>query len=255
MIPYRHGLLAAVMIGIASPASAASIIVTALGPVGGTGSNVVWLSGEIKQGDETVFAALPTTYSLVTLSSNGGQAVAAMLIGKTIRQRGWSTAVIHSTCASSCAMIWLGGTHRFRTRDAKVGFHGAYDAVTHAVSGPANAVIGMYMHELGYPVEAAIYVTTATPENIAWLTEADGKRVGISAEISEELASPPPPSTGSTSSGSVPAPAAAPAVVPVADPVAPSTASNPPKVKPVTKAKTKKMKPWERRRDFSQKAN
>jgi len=119
-----------------------------LGP-GGTGINVVSLSGEIKQGDETVFAALPTTYSLVTLSSDGGQAVAAMLIGETIRQRGWSTAVIHSTCASSCALIWLGGTRRFVTRDAMVGFHGAYDAVTHAVSGPANAVIGMYMHELG----------------------------------------------------------------------------------------------------------
>lgn len=76
-----------------------------------------------------------------------------------------------------------------------------------------------YMHELGYPVEAAIYVTTAMPENFAWLTEADGKRVGISVEIPEELASPPPPSTQSTSSP-VPAPAA-PAVVPVADPVAP----------------------------------
>lgn len=148
MIPYRHGLLAAVMIGIASPASAASIIVTAPGPVGGTGSSVVWLSGEIKQGDETVFAALPSTNSLVTLSSDGGEAVAAMLIGETIRQRGWSTAVIHSTCASSCALIWLGDTRRFVTRDAMVGFHGAYDAVTHAVSGPANAVIGMYMHEL-----------------------------------------------------------------------------------------------------------
>lgn len=33
-------------------------------------------------------------------------------------------------------------------------------------------------------VEAAIYLTTAMPENFAWLTEADGKRVGISAEIS-----------------------------------------------------------------------
>ena len=76
--------------------------------------------GEILPDDDKAFQQkVANLYSvvqrnvIVTLASPGGDAVAAMAIGKFIRKRGWTTYVSSGIpCASSCSLIWLAGMPR-----------------------------------------------------------------------------------------------------------------------------------------------
>ena len=43
----------------------------------------------------------------------------------------------------------------------------------------ANAVVGAYLSQLGFSQSAVIYVTSAPPEGIQWLSELDAKKNGV----------------------------------------------------------------------------
>jgi hypothetical protein len=58
--------------------------------------------------------------------------VAGIDIGKAIRLKDFETAVVSNKnsktiCASACALAWLGGTRRFMSATARIGFHAAYE--------------------------------------------------------------------------------------------------------------------------------
>jgi hypothetical protein len=86
------------------------------------------------------------------------------------------------TCASACALIWLAGARRYVWDTAKIGFHGAFDAVTMEGSGPGNAIVGAYLNKLGLSYQAIVYMTAASPTDMRWLHSDDAKRWGVAAE-------------------------------------------------------------------------
>lgn len=145
----------------------------------------IMIVGELDYGDELKFANLALQFpnALVFLSSPGGNLVAGMEIGKAIRLRGYSTVVLKdSVCASACALAWLAGQKRLMQQGAKIGFHAAFTARSETPDGPANALVGAYLTQLGLPPSAIIYATEAQPLDMQWLTIEDAERVGIEVE-------------------------------------------------------------------------
>ncbi|HUO23278.1 MAG TPA: hypothetical protein VMU59_12240 [Caulobacteraceae bacterium] len=134
------------------------------------------ISGDIVNGDAEKFNALAATNAnaIVFLDSAGGQIVPAMEIGKTIKLREYPTIVYKgSTCASACALIWLAGNDRVIYTGARVGFHASYQDVGGKLIevGTGNALVGHYLSQLGFDERAVIFVTSAAPSDISWLSE------------------------------------------------------------------------------------
>ncbi len=195
--------------GLATTASAAVIDVRKLKD----GTGLIFIEGDIVLGDEKTFAnvALGHENAIVVLSSDGGNLHAGIEIGKSIRLKGFSTFVTDGQgCASACALAWLGGRSRAMSASARVGFHAAHtlqgeQKITTSVG---NALVGAYVAQLGLPERAVIYVTSAAPDEIRWLTFADAQRVGIEVKqinLNEGTTAPrsqPPPVAQGTATGS-----------------------------------------------------
>ena len=118
----------------------------------------------------------------VLLNSLGGNVVEALAIGQAIRNAGLDTAILNqAVCASACALIWLAGINRYLAPEGLVGFHAAYSGSGDDAreNGAANALVGAYLTKLGLPYEAVVYVTSAAPNDIQWLSFDDARKVGI----------------------------------------------------------------------------
>lgn len=166
-------IAASVTAVVASPANAADFRV--IPSKDGAPSGII-LSGDIVPGDAEKFSLIAANQpnAVVFLSSNGGALASAIEIGKVIKIREYSTAVYNgSYCASSCALIWLSGSRRVIYNGGKVGFHASYKDVggKFIEVGVGNALVGHYLSQLGYDRRAVIFVTSAPPKSISWLTE------------------------------------------------------------------------------------
>jgi hypothetical protein len=60
------------------------------------------------------------------------------------------------------------------------------DGTTARETGMGNAVVGAYLTRIGLPLDAVVYITKAAPEDMTWLTPADGKKVGIEFAVLED---------------------------------------------------------------------
>jgi hypothetical protein len=163
----------------ATTARAATVDVVSLGP---NKPSLVTVSGTFDPNDKDVFlrkiGSLPS--AIVAFDSDGGSLIAGLQIGEIIRLKNFSTVVLDQTrCASSCALAWLGGTKRFMGTNARIGFHAAYNGETRQVTGPGNALVGAYLNKIGLPSAAVIYITTASPDSITWLSKTDAEKMGI----------------------------------------------------------------------------
>jgi hypothetical protein len=163
--------------------------------VGVSGIDLIFLQGVILEGDQATFRkmAAASDKAIVVLDSEGGAVTAALEIGRAIRLRGFATAVApQRLCASACALTWLAGTPRLIGNSSKLGFHAAYRVIDGkaAESGVGNALVGAYLNQLGLPDPTIIYVTSAPPEGIEWLSLDKAKSVGISYETLDETAQP-----------------------------------------------------------------
>jgi hypothetical protein len=117
---------------------------------------------------------------VVVFDSPGGATLAGIKIGEIIRAKQYGTFVKHdTTCASACALAWLGGAFRGISVSAAVGFHAAYDASTMQESGWANALVGAYLNKLGLSDNAIYYITHESPTSIQWLKAEDATKLGI----------------------------------------------------------------------------
>ncbi len=145
----------------------------------------ITIEGHIDINDDdkfnTIILALPTsTKKLVKLNSLGGIGIAGLIIGGAVRNYQLNTYVASGdTCTSACADIWLGGVKRYAGQSSRIGFHSAYNAETHQVTGPLNALSGAYYARIGLNYDAIIFATKAGPDQIAWLTFEEAKRIGI----------------------------------------------------------------------------
>jgi hypothetical protein len=165
---------------VAAPtARAATVDVVSLGP---NKPSLVTVSGAFEPNDKDVFLRKigSLTSAIVAFDSNGGSLLAGLKIGEIIRMKNFTTVVLDQTrCASSCALAWLGGTKRFMGATARIGFHAAYDGETRQVTSAGNALVGAYLNEIGLPSDAVVYITTAAPDSIIWLSKFDAEKMGI----------------------------------------------------------------------------
>lgn len=154
---------------------------------GSEGIDLISVSGTFVEGDDVTFRKLAAASdrAVVMLDSGGGNLLAGLEIGKAIRLRGFATAVPPGAlCASACALTWLAGSPRLLDGTSKLGFHAAYRLIDGKASesGSANALVGAYLNQLGMNDKAVIYVTSAPPEGVEWLTPQTAASVGIGYE-------------------------------------------------------------------------
>lgn len=138
------------------------------------GLPVIRVQGPLESGDEARFADVSrqSAVALVELNGPGGDLAAGLAIGRQIARRGFTTSVaMEGTCASACALAWLAGQVRLMDATSRVGFHAASVDLGRGlvVVGSGNALIGSYLHALGYSDRAIAYVTEASPEGMSWL--------------------------------------------------------------------------------------
>jgi hypothetical protein len=180
-VDMKRAFLAALLLRAAAPAYAAQIDVS---PLGGS-PQLISISGEIGANDFEAFKAKAGLLSgkvAVGLESPGGVLIAALQIGEYVRLKGWSTFVLDE-CYSACASIWLAGTPRIMAPQAKIGFHAA--SVNGQEKGRGNALVGAYMNRLGLGYGAIGWATDASPDEIAILTPAKAKELGIDVTVLE----------------------------------------------------------------------
>ena len=155
------------------------------------GKAIITIEGAIASGDDDRFRSISLDHpsAFVVLRSDGGQIQPAIEIGETIREAGYETVVLSGdTCASACALIWVAGARRWLAADGRVGFHAGYRSEDGRTieSGVANAMIGHYLAQLGYPENASIFATVARPNELLWLTRDRGAISGFSFETLPE---------------------------------------------------------------------
>lgn len=183
--PLSLAALICVAAFLVRPVSAGEIAVEA---IDGMSMPVIFISGELQRGDEQKFRriALENDNALVVLDSPGGAVVPALEIGRAINISGFPTAVIgDSLCTSACALIWLAGSARALSADAKLGFHASYRDENGVAleSGVANALVGQYLTQLGLPSKAILFATLAPPNDFLWLNESTAEQSGISFRL------------------------------------------------------------------------
>lgn len=177
-----RALLPLLIAGLAAttPASAAYIHVDEAGD----GTIRIVIDGELTDTDEIRFADMVADIdeATVVMKSPGGALLAGIAIGETIREHGFATLVEDGEeCASACGLAWLAGTPRIIAEGGEVGFHAAYidERGELQTSAPANALVGAYVNQLGFPTSVVVYVTAAMPDDMKWLTLEDAEEVGI----------------------------------------------------------------------------
>jgi hypothetical protein len=155
------------------------------------------VTGPLKLEDGETFAdkvsGLPG--GVVLLASPGGNLFAGLRIGKLIHLRKFATAVPDgSGCASACAIAWLGGATRYMGPKALIGFHAAYrmDKGRATETGAGNALVGAYLNGLGLSDEAIVYITSAPPNDITWLSIDAARQLGIAVTMLPSTAEPRP---------------------------------------------------------------
>lgn len=178
----RYSILIASML-LALPAQAAEV----LREDGSEGIDLISVNGTFTEGDDATFRKLAAAsdQAVVFLNSGGGNLHVGLEIGRAIRLRGFATAVPpDALCASACALTWLAGSPRLLDAESKLGFHAAYRLVNGKASesGAANALVGAYLNQLGLSDKAVVYVTSAPPDGVEWLTAQTAASVGIGYE-------------------------------------------------------------------------
>ena len=172
-------------------ANAAEISHQELGYVDGV--EAIFIDGDISSSDTQKFREISIKYkkAVVFLSSNGGELMPALEIGKIIKIAGYMTIVADNTvCASSCALIWTAGSTRGKSTKGRVGFHASYRDNNGKLeeSGVANALIGNYLTLLNFSERAIIFATTSAPDKISWLTPQNMASSAIDFEAYDEAA-------------------------------------------------------------------
>lgn len=166
-------------------------------PLNGPGEGAIFIEGDLTYQDREDFLTKinPFARGLVIFNSKGGSAYAGIEIGKTIRMRGFTTWVPSgSSCASACAVAWLGGTRRLVGKSAVIGFHSVYKIENGApvATGDGNAIYGAYLSQLGLSDRAIMYLSNAAPTSMNWLTPAEAESFGISLTVYDPKPTEPP---------------------------------------------------------------
>lgn len=171
---------------VAAPAVAADITVRTV-PGGSIGPyrchHAIVIQGAIENGDEEKFATVATGHDrpVVLFASPGGASAAGLAIGRAIHKHHFATAVgAGSECDSACAFAWLGGMPRVASRSAVILFHHTSDRLKRRdYEAMQNAYLGAYLHSLGLPDGAILFMTEKGEGGGNLLTEEAAQAYGI----------------------------------------------------------------------------
>jgi hypothetical protein len=182
----KAGWLLGICISLISYPSVAAEVKKVIGKNGDP--DLILIKGEIIRGDEKSFKdiALNTESAIVVFNSPGGLLRPALEIGKTIRIKGFSTAVLGSDCTSACAIAWLAGQPRMLSKKSGVGFHAIYiedESGKKIPTGIGNALVGSYLSNLGLNDSVVAYVSEASPDEIKWLNKEHADKIGLPVSI------------------------------------------------------------------------
>jgi hypothetical protein len=175
------------MVALATaPAVAADITVRSV-PGGSIGhyrcNRAIVIQGDIENGDEAKFAAAAAGQdrAIVLFASRGGASAAGLAIGRSIREHHFATAVgAGSECGSACAFAWLSGVPRVASRSAVILFHHIWDRLSRRdYEAMQNAYLGAYLHSLGIPDDAILFMTEKGEGGGNLLTEETAQAYGI----------------------------------------------------------------------------
>ena len=182
-----HRICASLLVLSLSSLTAAQAAEIDVRPVD-SGSTLIVIEGDFEHSDVDTFrtkvAALSTPRVTVAFKSDGGSLVAGIRIGTLIREKKFATVIPDgASCASACALAWLGGARRFMGEGATVGFHAAYVLKSYGPveSSSGNAILGAYLNQLGLSEDAILYLTKTAPTSIQWMSLADANEQGITA--------------------------------------------------------------------------
>ena len=174
----RLGLAALAILAVTS-AQAAKISATQAGA-----SGMIFVEGEIKEGDAATFAEAAARFKTATVSleSGGGNLLNGIAIGSAINSRGFATVVPSgATCASICATMWLSGVERSAGARSRIGFHSAYLIVNGRPeeSQKGNAIHGAFLRSIGVSDRVISYIMMAGPGSMTWMSQDAAKAIGI----------------------------------------------------------------------------
>ncbi|QLP97311.1 MAG: hypothetical protein HZY79_07815 [Rhodoblastus sp.] len=138
------------------------------------------VSGAFEPGDGERFTRVATAdKAVVSLVSPGGNLLAGIAMGEHIRLKGYLTTVPSGgTCASACALAWLGGVTRGGGETSKIGFHAA-STRGGEVTSSGNALVGAYLNKIGVSYKAIQYITAPQPSDMTWLSFSKARELGI----------------------------------------------------------------------------
>ena len=144
------------------------------------GWTVIQVYGVIKAGDLATFQRytenVDPAATLVIVTGPGGNLSAGIGMGIRVHLKKLIVGA-KGMCASSCALIWMGGeTGRkfiYRNQGTGLCFHQAFNPVAgppgHVLPGPpsgsGNAFISKYLADLGYNQDMIVWATIADPQH------------------------------------------------------------------------------------------
>jgi hypothetical protein len=163
------------------------------------------VTGTIMPGSAATFAAAVDSYGeyikTVALDSPGGSVMDALEIGRLIRAKGLTTSVAAgSLCASSCPLVFAGGTQRLATPTSALAVHQIYAATPSdttlasrlAAAGNAmsdaqtmTAEISRYLIDMGIDPEVWLRALETPPDRLSYFSPADLIRLKLATRLSE----------------------------------------------------------------------
>jgi hypothetical protein len=140
------------------------------------------------EADQFIQKVEAVSNGIVFFNSKGGDLLAGLIIGQTIRQKKFSTVVTRDElCESVCGLAWLGGVQRFLEPPTRIGFRAASDAWE-----AGNASLAAYLNEIGLSASARSFITDAPHSGMNQLDRAQAEKLGIAISVWPNAAPPVP---------------------------------------------------------------
>lgn len=154
-------------------------------------------TGEVTRDDVSQFqkaiAEIGDTnqWIIVDFNSDGGDAIAAIEIGKLLRTKGvWTGVRSGDTCASSCVLMFLSGVQRIVGIGSRIGIHRPYFDHSYFADLSRDEARTKYNHALvaveNYITDMAIpksffeFMTSIPSNQIVWLSQEEIEKFKIS---------------------------------------------------------------------------
>ena len=148
---------------------------------------VLYASGPIKLGDDQrlheFVAGLPRSTKVIgmAMSSQGGNLLEGLRMGRTVRSSGLFTLVPESSvCASACFLMFAAGRTKFVGEAARIGVHSATSgAGEDTMSQAATVMMAREASQYGVPSAVVGHMVTTLATGISWLTTDELKEMGV----------------------------------------------------------------------------